>query len=91
MRRKLLAATPDQVGDGEDRLVDVHAPEVPQAIRQAVLQRMEPGHALWRCPRRAGPGGLLGLLAPASRRPVVIEWWLVDAAGELVEAFWEEE
>ena len=30
-------ATPEEVGDGEDRLVDVHNPVVPQSIRTRVL------------------------------------------------------
>jgi hypothetical protein len=29
--------------------------------------------------------GLLGV----GQRDVVIEWWLLDAQGELIEAFWE--
>ena len=40
-------------GDLDDRMVDVHAGEVPERIRQAVLARMQPGDVLWRCPRRS--------------------------------------
>ena len=81
-------ATPAEIGDGEDRLVDVHAPEVPEGIRQRVLQMMEPGDALWRCPRRGAPRGPLALLG-IGRRDVVIEWWLESEQGELIGAFWE--
>ena len=82
-------ATPAQIGAGDDRLVDVHAPEVPAGIRQAVLERMQPGDTLWRCPRRSAPRGPLALLA-IGRRDVVIEWWLESKQGELIEAFREE-
>ena len=44
-------ATEEQIGNGEDRLVDVHSPEVPPAIRARVLQMMQPGDQLWACPR----------------------------------------
>lgn len=83
-------ATPADIGDGEDRLVDVHSPEVPPALRAAVLQRMQPGDQLWRCPRLGAPRGPLGVFG-LGQRPVVIEWWLMGADGELIEAFWEEE
>ena len=72
-----LAATPADIGDGENRLVDVHSPEVP------------PGDQLWRCPRLGAPHGLLEVLG-VGRRDGVIEWWLLDAQGELIESFWEE-
>ena len=72
---RAVPATPEQIGDGEDHLVDVHDPEVP-------------GDQLWRCPRRDAPRGLPGVLGMGTRG-VVIEWWLVDAQGELIEAFWE--
>ncbi len=82
-------ATPEEVGDGEDRLVDVHNPVVPQSIRTRVLAMAQPGDQLWRCPRLSAPRGALGLLG-LGPRDVVIEWWLLDAQGELIEAFWEE-
>jgi hypothetical protein len=34
------------------------------------------------------PRGQLGILG-VGQRDVVIEWWLLDAQGELIEAFWE--
>ena len=34
-------------------------------------------------------GGALSLLG-VGQRDVVIEWWLIDAQGGLIEAFWEE-
>ena len=59
-----IPATPEEVGDGEDRLVDVHSPEVPHSFHTQVLAMAQPGDQLWRCPRlsappfrsRAGPG-----------------------------------
>ena len=83
-----IPATPEEVGDSEDRLVDVHNPVVPQSIRTRVLAMAQPGDQLWRCPRLSAPRGALGLLG-VGPRDVVIEWWLLDAQGELIEAFWE--
>ena len=83
-----IPATPEEVGDGEDRLVDVPNPVVPQSIRTRVLAMAQPGDQLWRCPRLSAPRGALGLLG-VGPRDVVIEWWLLDAQGELIEAFWE--
>lgn len=71
----------------DDRRVDVHSDDVPAGIRRAVLDIMQPGDTLWRCPRRSGPRGLLGLAGTGQRDAVVIEWWLLDEQGELVEAF----
>lgn len=48
----------------------------------------QPGDQLWRCPRLAAPRGLLGIVG-VGPRDMVIEWWLLDAQGELIEAFWE--
>ena len=76
-------------GDLDDRMVDVHAGEVPERIRQAVLARMQPGDVLWRCPRRSAPRGPLGVLG-FGRRDLVIEWWLESEEGDLVEVYWEE-
>ncbi len=84
----LIPATPEEVGDGEDRLVDVHNPVVPQSIHTRVLAMAQPGDQLWRCPRLSAPRGVLGILG-VGQRDVVIEWWLLDAQGELIEAFWE--
>lgn len=81
-------ATPEEIGDGEDRLVDLHSPEVPAAVRAKVQALAQPGDHLWRSPRRSAPRGLLGILG-VGQRDVVIEWWLLDAQGELIEAFWE--
>ena len=72
----------------QDRQVDLADREVPKRVRQAVLGCMKPGDTLWRCPRRAEPKGLLGALG-LRRRRVVIEWWLLNRHGDLVEAFWE--
>lgn len=81
-------ATPDEIGDGQDRLMDIHSPDVPPGVRNKVLAMAGPGDALWRCPRLSAPRGVLGLLG-IGPRSAVIEWWLVDAQGELIEAFWE--
>ena len=83
-----IPATPEEVGDGEDRLVDVHNPVVPHSFHTRVLAMAQPGDQLWRCPRLSAPRGALGLLG-VGPRDVVIEWWLLDAQGELIEAFWE--
>ena len=85
---RLIAATPEDIGDGEDRLVDPHSPEVPPAVRAKVLAMAQPGDQLWRCPRRSAPRGLFSVLGVGPRN-AVIEWWLLDAQGELIEAFWE--
>ena len=82
------AATPHDIADGEDRSVDPHSPEVPPTIRAKVLAMAQPGDQRWRCPRLAAPRGALGLLG-GGQRDAVIEWWLLDAQGELIEAFWE--
>lgn len=83
-----IPATPEEVGDGEDRQIDVNSPEVPPAIRTKVLTMAQPGDQLWRCPRLSAPRGTLGILG-VGLRDVVIEWWLLDAQGELIEAIWE--
>ena len=75
--------------DTTDRPVDVHAAEVPAQVRQAALALMQPGDSLWRCPRLSAPRGPLALLG-LGQKSTVIEWWLVDADGELVEAFWHD-
>lgn len=79
---------PEEIGNGEDRLMDLHSPEVPASIRARVQAMAQPGDQLWRCPRLSAPRGALGLLG-VGRRDAVIEWWLLDADGELIEAFWE--
>ena len=81
-------ATPEDIGDGEDRRVDPHSPEVPPSIRAKVLSMAQPGDQLWRCPRWGAPRGALGFLG-VGPRDAVIEWWLIDADGELIEVFWE--
>ncbi|HQY77913.1 MAG: hypothetical protein RLZ81_3153 [Pseudomonadota bacterium] len=83
-----IPATPEEIGNGEDRLMDLHSPEVPASIRARVQAMAQPGDQLWRCPRLSAPRGALGLLG-VGRRDAVIEWWLLDADGELIEAFWE--
>jgi len=83
-----LPATPDEIGDGNDRQVELNSAEVPPAIRTQVLAIAQPGDQLWRCPRLSAPRGALSLLG-VGQRDVVIEWWLLDAQGELIEAFWE--
>ena len=83
-----IPATPEEVGDGEDRLVDVHNPVVPQSIRTRVLAMAQPGDQLWRCPRLSAPRGALGLLG-VGPRDVVMGWWRLDAQGDLSEASWE--
>lgn len=83
-----IPATPKEIGDGEDRPFDLHSPEVPASIRAKVQAMAQPGDTLWRCPRLGAPRGLLGIVG-IGRRDVMIEWWLMDAHGELIDAFWE--
>ncbi len=75
--------------DFEDRIVDVHDPEVPPGIRRDVLANLPPGGVLMRCPRREPAHGLAGLLG-LGRDGVTIEWWLLDADGELIDIYWNE-
>ena len=79
---------PAQYAD-EDRPVNVHDAEVPASVRQAVLALMGAGDVLWRCPRLGAPRGPLSLLG-IGKQNVVIEWWLIDAQGELAEVFWQD-
>ena len=79
---------PADLDDSEDRQVDVQSAEVPAGIRAAALSRWQLGHSLWRCPRLSAPRGPLGILG-IGQRSVVIEWWQLDADGDLVEAYWE--
>lgn len=72
--------------DTQDTPVDVNDACVPADVRERVLSMMQPGDQLWRCPRLSAPRGSLSLLG-IGERSVVIEWWLVDAQGELIEAF----
>lgn len=83
-----IPATSADIGDVEDRLVNVHSPEVPLGIRARVQVMAQQGDQFWRCPRWGAPRGALGLLG-VGRRDAVIEWWLLDTDGELIEAFWE--
>ena len=75
--------------DFEDRIIDVNDPEVPPDIRREVLANLPPGGVLMRCPRRAPARGLAGLLG-LGKDGVAIEWWLLDADGELIESYWIE-
>ena len=77
-----------QAFDDADRQVDLQSPELPAAIRQAALAQWSPGDSLWRCPRLSARQGALGWLGFGQQR-VVIEWWHIDADGELVEAYWQ--
>jgi hypothetical protein len=73
-----------------DRAVALDDPEIPPSIRVMVQADAKPGDTLWRCVRRDGPRwGLLSWL-DGRERPLVLEWWLLDADGELIEAYWLE-
>lgn len=74
-----------ETADSDDRAVDVHATEVPPAVREAAIKLMSPGDTLWRCPRAEGRNRWFNF----HLQPVVIEWWLVDQPDKLIEAFWE--
>ncbi len=75
--------------DTQDTLVDVNSPLVPPAVRAAVLRLMQPGDELWRAPALSAPRGLFGIFG-FGPRSVVIEWWLIDSEGNLIEVFCEE-
>lgn len=62
-----------------DRAVALESPEVPEGIRAAVLRHRQPGDVLWRCVRQAG-----------RRKGLHLEWWLMTADGDLIEAFWND-
>jgi len=68
----------------EDRCFDPSDPQVPANVRAAVMRRWQPGDSLWRCPRLGRRKSWF-----SSERKVVIEWWLLDANGELIDAFWQ--
>jgi hypothetical protein len=69
----------------EDRRVDLDDPAIPAGIRAAVQPYWQPGDSLWRCPRNSGRTTWF-----SSKKIVVIEWWLCDANGELIETFWDD-
>lgn len=64
-------------------------PELPAAVREAVQRDAQPGDVLWRCVRQGAPTGPLGVLG-WGHRPLVVEWWLMSAGGDLIEAYWLE-
>ncbi len=49
------------------------------------MKIMQPSDDLWRCLHQDAPPGLLGVLG-VGPRDVVIEWWLLNAQGKLIEA-----
>lgn len=69
----------------DDCRVDVFSDEVPALVRQAALKLMRPGDTLWRCPRLGAAAGMFG----SGGLETVIEWWLLDIQGDLIEVFWE--
>lgn len=73
----------------EDRPVALDDPEIPSGVRAAVSQDAQPGDVLWRCVRQGAPTGPLAVLG-CGHRPRVVEWWLMSAEGDLIEAYWLE-
>ena len=69
-----------------DRPVALDDPELPGSVRELVLRDAQHGDVLWRCVRRGAPTGLLALLGWGPR-PLVVEWWLMTADGDLIEAY----
>ncbi|MBK9441367.1 MAG: hypothetical protein IPN53_08640 [Comamonadaceae bacterium] len=67
----------------EDRRVDPDDPEVPANVRATVLQHWQPGDSLWRCPRLGGRKSWF-----STERKIVIEWWLFDVKGNLIDIYW---
>jgi hypothetical protein len=73
----------------EDRRVALDDPEIPPSIRAMVQADAQPGDTLWRCVRLGGRSGPLAWFT-SGERPLVLEWWLLDAEGDLVEGYWLE-
>jgi hypothetical protein len=61
----------------EDVPIDLDHPLVPEDVRFAVIERYEPGDFLIPYP------------SLTLKKQVIIEWWLFDRDGKLIEAFWE--
>lgn len=76
----------EQVDVEADRPVAVDDPEIPASVRELVLRDAQPGDMLWRRVRQGAPTGLFALLGWGPR-PLVIEWWLMTADGDLIEAY----
>ena len=81
-------APPPEPLPEEDRPVALDDPELPSGVRAAVLQDAQPGDVLWRCVRQGAPTGPLAVLG-WGHRPLVVEWWLMSAEGDLIEAYWQ--
>ncbi len=73
----------------EDRLVALDDPALPPEVREKVQRDARPGDVLWRCVRQGAPTGPLAVLG-WGHRPRVVEWWLMSAEGDLIEAYWLE-
>ncbi len=73
------------IDKSEDQQVQLNDPQVPEAVRAAASAQWREGASLWRCPRAAGRKELFNFAA----QPTVVEWWLLDQRGELIEVFWE--
>jgi hypothetical protein len=68
----------------EDRRVDPDDPQLPANVHAAVMRRWQPGDSLWRYPRLGRRKSWF-----STERKIVIEWWLLDANGEVIDAFWQ--
>ncbi len=85
-----MARRADQpVLEAPDRPVALDDPELPAAVREVVQRDAQPGDVLWRCAREGAPTGPLAVLG-WGQRPLVVEWWLMSADGDLIEAYWVE-
>ncbi len=73
----------------EDRPVALDDPALPPEVREQVQRDAQPGDTLWRCVREGAPTGPLAVLG-WGLRPLVVEWWLMSAEGDLIEAYWLE-
>lgn len=85
----MLNADGSPVLSEDDRPVALDDPEVPPSVRELAQRDAQPGDVLWRCVRQGAPTGLLALLG-WGHRPLVLEWWLLSAEGELSKAYWPE-
>ena len=71
---------------GEDLCIELSDPCIPAGVRIAISLHWEEGATLWRCPRMSAGKGWFG----RGTQDMVIEWWLVDARGDLIEVFFEQ-
>jgi len=68
----------------EDCRVDPGDWQVPASVRATVLRHWQPGDSLWRCPRLGARKSWF-----STERKIIIEWWLFNVSGELIDIYWQ--